>query len=337
MAIKVGINGFGRIGRMTLRAIMKYDKNKDIDVVAINDLADAKTLAFLLKHDSVYGVLENEITAGDDFISIDGKKIPVTMIKDPAELPWKSMGVEVCVEATGIFRDKEKVQKHIDAGAKKVIVTVPMKGNGADVTIVLGVNEETYDKAKHNIISNASCTTNCLAPIAKVLQDNFGIKNGFMTTVHAYTNDQRIIDFPHKDLRRARAAALNIIPTSTGAAKAMGLVIPELAGKLDGMALRVPTPVGSIVDLVCEFEKETSIEGINAAVKTASQSSKMKGILQYCEDPIVSSDIIGSSYSSIFDSLSTMKVGNLYKVLSWYDNEWGYSTRVSELIKYIVK
>ena len=337
MAIKVGINGFGRIGRMTLRAIMKYDKNKDIDVVAINDLADAKTLAFLLKHDSVYGVLENEIAAGDDFISIDGKKIPVTMIKDPAELPWKSMGVEVCVEATGIFRDKEKVQKHIDAGAKKVIVTVPMKGNGADVTIVLGVNEETYDKAIHNIISNASCTTNCLAPIAKVLQDSFGIKNGFMTTVHAYTNDQRIIDFPHKDLRRARAAALNIIPTSTGAAKAMGLVIPELAGKLDGMALRVPTPVGSIVDLVCEFEKETSIEGINAAVKTASQSSKMKGILQYCEDPIVSSDIIGSSYSSIFDSLSTMKVGNLYKVLSWYDNEWGYSTRVSELIKYIVK
>ena len=337
MAIKVGINGFGRIGRMTLRAIMKYDKDKAIDVVAINDLADAKTLAFLLKYDSVYGPLENEIKAGDDFISIDGKKIPVTMIKDPAELPWKSMGVEICVEATGIFRDKEKVQKHIDAGAKKVIVTVPMKGNGADATIVLGVNEETYDKAKHNIISNASCTTNCLAPVAKVLQDNFKIKNGFMTTVHAYTNDQKIIDFPHKDLRRARAAALNIIPTSTGAAKAMGLVVPELAGKLDGMALRVPTPVGSIVDLVCEFEKETTIEEINAAVKAASQTPKMKGILQYCEDPIVSSDIVGSPYSSIFDSLSTMKMGNLYKVLSWYDNEWGYSTRVAELIKYIVK
>lgn len=337
MAIKVGINGFGRIGRMTLRAIMKYDKDKVIDVIAINDLADAKTLAFLLKYDSVYGPLENEIKAGDDFISIDGKKIPVTMIKDPAELPWKSMGVEICVEATGIFRDKEKVQKHIDAGAKKVIVTVPMKGNGADATIVLGVNEETYDKAKHNIISNASCTTNCLAPVAKVLQDNFKIRNGFMTTVHAYTNDQKIIDFPHKDLRRARAAALNIIPTSTGAAKAMGLVVPELAGKLDGMALRVPTPVGSIVDLVCEFEKETSIEEINAAVKAASQTPKMKGILQYCEDPIVSSDIIGSPYSSIFDSLSTMKMGNLYKVLSWYDNEWGYSTRVAELIKYIVK
>jgi len=273
MAIKVGINGFGRIGRMTLRAIMKYDKNKEIDVVAINDLADAKTLAFLLKYDSVYGPLENEITAGDDFVSIDGKKIPITMVKDPAELPWKSMGVEVCVEATGVFRDKEKVQKHLEAGAKKVIVTVPMKGNGADATIVLGVNEETYDKSKHNIISNASCTTNCLAPIAKVLQDNFGIKHGFMTTVHAYTNDQRIIDFPHKDLRRARAAALNIIPTSTGAAKAMGLVVPELAGKLDGIALRVPTPVGSIVDLVCEFEKETSIEEINTAIKNASQTS----------------------------------------------------------------
>ncbi len=337
MAIKVGINGFGRIGRMTLRAIMKYDKDKAIDVVAINDLADAKTLAFLLKYDSVYGSLENEITAGDDFISIDGKKIPVTMIKDPAELPWKSMGVEVCVEATGIFRDKEKVQKHIDAGAKKVVVTVPMKGNGADATIVLGVNEEIYDKSKHNIISNASCTTNCLAPVAKVLQDSFGIKNGFMTTVHAYTNDQKIIDFPHKDLRRARAAALNIIPTSTGAAKAMGLVVPELAGKLDGMALRVPTPVGSIVDLVCEFEKETTVEEINAAVKAASQTPKMKGILQYCEDPIVSSDIVGSPYSSIFDSLSTMKIGNLYKVLSWYDNEWGYSVRVVELVKYIVK
>lgn len=337
MAIKVGINGFGRIGRMTLRAILKYDKNKDIDVVAINDLADAKTLAFLLKYDSVYGPLDNRIEAGDGFISIDDKKIPVTMIKDPAELPWKDMGVEVCVEATGIFRDKENVQKHINAGAKKVIVTVPMKGNGADATIVLGVNEETYDKSKHNIISNASCTTNCLAPVAKVLQDNFKIKNGFMTTVHAYTNDQRIIDFPHKDLRRARAAALNIIPTSTGAAKAIGLVVPELAGKLDGMALRVPTPVGSIVDLVCEFEKDASIEEINAAVKEASQTPKMKGILQYCDEPIVSSDIVGSSYSSIFDSLSTMKIGNLYKVLSWYDNEWGYSTRVAELIKYIVK
>ena len=337
MAIKVGINGFGRIGRMTLRAILKYDKDKNIDVVAINDLADAKTLAFLLKYDSVYGPLENKIEGGDGFISVDGKKIPVTTIKDPAELPWKSMGVEVCVEATGIFRDKENVQKHLTAGAKKVIVTVPMKDNGADATIVLGVNEETYDKAKHNIVSNASCTTNCLAPVAKVLQDSFGIKNGFMTTVHAYTNDQKIIDFPHKDLRRARAAALNIIPTSTGAAKAIGLVVPELAGKLDGMALRVPTPVGSIIDLVCEFEKDASVEEINAAVKEASQTTKMKSILQYCDEPIVSSDIVGSPYSSIFDSLSTMKIGNLYKVLSWYDNEWGYSTRVLELIEYVVR
>jgi glyceraldehyde 3-phosphate dehydrogenase len=337
MAIKVGINGFGRIGRITLRTILKYDKNKDIDIVAINDLANAKTLALLLKYDSVYRPLENEITAGDDFISIDGKKIPVTTFKDPSELPWKDLGVEVCIESTGVFRKKEEVQKHLDAGAKKVIVTVPMKGNGADATIVLGVNEETYDKSKHNIISNASCTTNCLAPVAKVLQDNFGIKHGFMTTVHSYTNDQKIVDFPHKDLRRARAAALNIIPTSTGAASAMGLVIPELTGKLDGISLRVPTPVGSIVDLVAELENDASIQEINAAMKAASQSDKMKGILQYCEDPVVSTDVIGSSYSSIFDSLSTMKVGKLIKVLSWYDNEWGYSTRVQELVKYIVK
>ena len=337
MAIKVGINGFGRIGRITFRTILKYDKNKDIDVVAINDLASAKALALLLKYDSVYGPLENEITAGDDYISVDGKKIPVMNFKDPAELPWKDLGVEVCIESTGVFRKKEEAQKHLDAGAKKVIVTVPMKGNGADATIVLGVNEETYDKSKHNIISNASCTTNCLAPVAKVLQDNFGIKQGFMTTVHSYTNDQKIVDFPHKDLRRARAAAINIIPTSTGAASAMGLVIPELTGKLDGISLRVPTPVGSIVDLVAELENDASIEEINAAMKAASQSEKMKGILQYCEDPIVSSDIIGNSHSSIFDSLSTMKINNLVKVLSWYDNEWGYSTRVQELVKFVVK
>ncbi|MDD5659838.1 MAG: type I glyceraldehyde-3-phosphate dehydrogenase, partial [Actinomycetota bacterium] len=280
MAIKVGINGFGRIGRITLRAILKYDKNKDIDIVAINDLTNAKTLALLLKYDSVYGPLENEIGSGEDFISVDGKKIPVTMFKDPSELPWKERGVEVCIEATGKFRKKEEVQKHIDAGAKKVIVTVPMKGSGADATIVLGVNEEIYDKSKHNIISNASCTTNCLAPVAKVLQDNFGIKVGFMTTVHSYTNDQKIVDFPHSDLRRARAAALNIIPTSTGAASALGLVIPELTGKLDGISLRVPTPVGSIVDLVAELEKDVSVAEVNAAMKAASQSEKMKGILQ---------------------------------------------------------
>lgn len=337
MAIKVGINGFGRIGRITLRTILKYDKDKDIDIVAINDLADAKTLALLLKYDSVFRPLENEITAGDDFIAIDGKKIPVTMHKDPAELPWKEKGVEVCIESTGKFRKKEEVQKHLDAGAKKVIVTVPMKGNGADATIVLGVNEEAYDKSKHNIISNASCTTNCLAVIAKILQDNFGIKHGFMTTVHSYTNDQKIVDFPHKDLRRARAAAINIIPTSTGAASAMGLVIPELEGKLDGISLRVPTPVGSIVDFVAELNRNASVEEINAVVKSVSGTEKMKGILQYCEDPIVSTDIVGNPHSCIFDSLSTMKVGSLIKVLAWYDNEWGYSTRVGELVKFVVK
>lgn len=337
MAIKVGINGFGRIGRITLRTILKYDKDKDIDIVAINDLADAKTLALLLKYDSVFRPLENEITAGDDFIAIDGKKIPVTMHKDPAELPWKEKGVEVCIESTGKFRKKEEVQKHLDAGAKKVIVTVPMKGNGADATIVLGVNEEAYDKSKHNIISNASCTTNCLAVIAKILQDNFGIKHGFMTTVHSYTNDQKIVDFPHKDLRRARAAAINIIPTSTGAASAMGLVIPELEGKLDGISLRVPTPVGSIVDFVAELNSNASVEEINAVVKSVSGTEKMKGILQYCEDPIVSTDIVGNPHSCIFDSLSTMKVGSLIKVLAWYDNEWGYSTRVGELVKFVVK
>lgn len=337
MAIKVGINGFGRIGRITLRTILKYDKDKDIDIVAINDLADAKTLALLLKYDSVFRPLENEITAGDDYIAIDGKKIPVTMHKDPAELPWKEKGVEVCIESTGKFRKKEEVQKHLDAGAKKVIVTVPMKGNGADATIVLGVNEEAYDKSKHNIISNASCTTNCLAVIAKILQDNFGIKHGFMTTVHSYTNDQKIVDFPHKDLRRARAAAINIIPTSTGAASAMGLVIPELEGKLDGISLRVPTPVGSIVDFVAELNKDASVEEINAVVKSVSGTEKMKGILQYCEDPIVSTDIVGNPHSCIFDSLGTMKVGSLIKVLAWYDNEWGYSTRVGELVKFVVK
>lgn len=337
MAIKVGINGFGRIGRITLRTILKYDKDKDIDIVAINDLADAKTLALLLKYDSVFRPLENEITAGDDFIAIDGKKIPVTMHKDPAELPWKEKGVEVCIESTGKFRKKEEVQKHLDAGAKKVIVTVPMKGNGADATIVLGVNEEAYDKSKHNIISNASCTTNCLAVIAKILQDNFGIKHGFMTTVHSYTNDQKIVDFPHKDLRRARAAAINIIPTSTGAASAMGLVIPELEGKLDGISLRVPTPVGSIVDFVAELNRNASVEEINAVVKSVSGTEKMKGILQYCEDPIVSTDIVGNPHSCIFDSLGTMKVGSLIKVLAWYDNEWGYSTRVHELVKFVVK
>ncbi len=337
MAIKVGINGFGRIGRQTLRAALKYDKAKEIDIVAINDLFAPKVLAHLLKYDSVYGVLEEDIKAGDDFISVNGKKITVTSFKDPGELPWKDFGVDVAVEATGIFREKKQASKHLDAGAKKVIVTVPMKGDGADITLVLGVNGELYDSNAHHIISNASCTTNGLAPVAKVLHDNFGIKYGYMTTVHAYTNDQKIVDAPHSDLRRSRAAALSIIPTSTGAASALGLVIPELSGKLDGIALRVPTPVGSVIDLVVELEKDFTPEDINNAVKEASQKEEMKGILQYCEDPIVSADIVGNSHSSIFDSLSTMKLGNLAKVLAWYDNEWGYSSRVFDLIKYVMK
>ena len=337
MSVKVGVNGFGRIGRQFFRSVLKHDKNADIDFVAINDLTDTKTLAHLIKYDSVYRVLDADVKAEKDAIIVNGKKIKIMSIKDPAELPWKDLGVEVVLEATGIFRKREDAKKHLDAGAKKVIVSAPMKGKGADITIVLGVNDDKYKKEEHNIISNASCTTNALAPVCKVLNDNFTIKNGFMTTVHAYTNDQRILDFPHSDLRRARSAALSTIPTSTGAASAIGLVIPELDGKLDGMALRVPLPVGSIVDLVVELEKDVSVEEVNDAFKEASQKENFKGILQYCEDPIVSADIVGNSYSSIFDALSTMKQGKLVKVLSWYDNEWGYSTRVFDLIKFIMK
>ena len=337
MAIKVGINGFGRIGRVFTRTLLKNDPGKEIEIVGINDLADSKTLAYLLKYDSVYGVLDNEIKSDAEAIYIDGKKIKSTMIADPAALPWKELGVDVVIESTGVFRKKEQAGKHIEAGASKVIVSVPMKGNGADATIVMGVNDESYDKNSHHIISNASCTTNALAPAAKVLNDSFGIINGFMTTVHAYTNDQRILDFPHSDLRRARAAAVSVIPTSTGAASAIGLVIPELKGKLDGVALRVPLPVGSIVDLVVNLEKDVSVEEINAAFKAASESSRMKGILQYCEDPIVSADIVGNNHSSIFDSLATMKLGKMIKVFTWYDNEWGYSTRLLDLVKHAVK
>ncbi len=337
MAIKVGINGFGRIGRVFMRAKLKYDTQNDIDIVGINDIADAKTLAYLLKYDSVFGVLDEEISAEEDAIVIDGKKVKVTKIPDPAEIPWKELGAEVIIESTGIFRTKEAAQKHIDAGGEKVIVSAPCKKGGADITMVLGVNEEMYDSKAHNIISNASCTTNALAPACKVLHDNFGIVDGFMTTIHAYTNDQRILDLPHKDLRRARAAALSIIPTSTGAASAIGLVIPELKGKLDGVAMRIPTPVGSIVDLVVNLEKDVSIEDINSAFKAASETERLKGILQYCEDPIVSADVVGNSHSSIFDSLSTMKIGKTFKVFTWYDNEWAYSTRLADLVKYIMK
>lgn len=337
MAIKVGINGFGRIGRQTFRAALKYDKNEDVDFVAINDLTDSKTLAHLLKYDSVYGILDADIRAEDDSIVVNGKKIKIMSIKDPAQLPWGDLEVDVVIESTGIFRKREDAAKHLDAGAKKVIVSAPMKNKGADITLVLGVNEDSYDKDKHNIISNASCTTNGLAPVCKVLNDNFGIVSGFMTTVHAYTNDQKLLDLPHKDLRRARAAALSTIPTSTGAASAIGLVIPELDGKLDGIALRVPVPVGSIIDLVVNLKQDASVEEINNAFKQASQQDNFKGILQYSDQPIVSVDVIGNSYSSIFDALSTMKIGNLIKVLAWYDNEWAYSTRLYDLIKFIMK
>ena len=337
MSIKIGINGFGRIGRVFMRAKMKYDTRNDIEVVAINDITDPKTLAHLLKYDSVYGVLENDIRAEEGAISIDGKKIKALLVKEPSELPWKELGVDVVIESTGKFTKREEVTKHMEAGAKKVIVSAPMKGGGADATIVMGVNEDIYDKKAHNIISNASCTTNALAPVCKVINDSFGIVDGFMTTIHSYTNDQRILDLPHKDLRRARAAALSIIPTSTGAASAIGLVIPELKGKLDGVAMRVPTPVGSLVDLVVNLSKDVSIEEVNAAFKAASESPRMKGILQYCEDPIVSADIVGNNYSSIFDSLATMKLGKMIKVFSWYDNEWGYSSRLIDLIKHMMK
>ncbi len=337
MAIKVAINGFGRIGRQTLRAALKYDKENEVDFVAINDLTDAETLAHLMKYDSVYGVLDQEVKTEGDSLIVDNNKMKVLSVKDPAQLPWGNMDVDVVLESTGIFRTREDAKKHIDAGAKKVIVSAPMKGKGADITLVLGVNHESYDKDNHNIISNASCTTNGLAPVCKVLNDEFGIQNGFMTTVHAYTNDQKLLDLPHKDLRRARAAAMSSIPTSTGAAKAIGLVIPELDGKLDGLALRIPVPVGSIIDLVVNLEKDASAEEINAAVKKASEQSNFEGILKYSEEPLVSVDIIGNPYSSIFDAPSTMKKDNLIKVMTWYDNEWGYSCRCFDLFKFLMK
>jgi len=337
MAIKVGINGFGRIGRQFLRAKLKYDKDNNMNIVGINDLYDSKTLAHLLKYDSIYRTLDAEIKAGDDYIEVNGEKIKITSIKDPGMLPWKDLGVDVALESTGIFRTREDVTRHLTAGAKKVVVTAPCKKDGADITMVLGVNHNKYNKDEHNIISNASCTTNALAPLCKVLHDNFVIENGFMTTIHAYTNDQRILDLPHKDLRRARAAALSAIPTSTGAASAIGLVIPELNGKLDGMAVRIPIPVGSIVDLTVKVEKDFSVEDVNSAFKKASKDPEFKGVLRYCEDPIVSADIIGDAHSTIFDALSTFKQDNLIKVLSWYDNEWGYSSRLYDVINFIME
>ena len=331
MAVKVGINGFGRIGRNVLRASLG---NPEIEFVAVNDLTSPATLAHLLKYDSILGNLPNDIKAGEDFISIDGKKIKVFAEKDPALLPWDSVGAQVVVESTGRFTDGTKAKAHLRGPVKKVIISAPAKGE--DITIVLGVNEDKYDAAKHNIISNASCTTNCLAPVAKVLNDSFTIVKGTMTTIHSYTNDQVILDFPHKDLRRARAAALSMIPTSTGAAKALKLVIPEVEGKLDGFAIRVPTPNVSVVDLTFTAEKPVSKDAVNNALKAASEG-ELKGILGYDTNELVSSDFKGDARSSIVDGPLTKVVGQSVKVISWYDNEWGYSNRVRDLILFLAK
>lgn len=330
--IKVAINGFGRIGRITFRQIMKND---DIEVVAINDLTDSKTLAHLLKYDSVHGRFQGDVQSEEGFLIVNGKKIKVHAEKDPANLPWKDLEVATVIECTGVFRNREKLSKHITAGAKKVVLSVPADNKeDVDITVVLGVNDEKI-KPEHQLISNASCTTNCLAPIAKVLHENFGIVRGLMNTIHSYTNDQVILDLPHKDLRRARAACVSIIPTKTGAAKAVGLVIPELDMKLDGFSMRVPTPDGSVVDLTCELSKMVTKEEINDAMKKAAEGY-LKGILEYCTEPIVSSDIVGNNHSSIFDSLLTQVIGgNFIKVVSWYDNELGYSSRLVDLVKKI--
>jgi glyceraldehyde 3-phosphate dehydrogenase len=331
MAVKVGINGFGRIGRNVLRASLN---DPNIEFVAVNDLTDPKTLAHLLKYDSILGNLQNKISSGSDSITVDNRTIKVFAEKDPAKLPWESVGAEIVLESTGRFTDAVDAKKHMRGTVKKVIISAPAKNE--DVTLVLGVNHEVYDPAKHHIISNASCTTNCLAPIAKVVNDNFKIVSGTMTTIHSYTNDQVILDFPHKDLRRARAAAVSMIPTSTGAAKALKLVIPDLAGKLDGFAMRVPTPNVSVVDLVAFVEKKTTRDEVNAALKKASESGPLKGYLGYEENELVSADFKGDSRSSIVDAPMTLVVaGNCLKVISWYDNEWGYSSRVRDLINYI--
>jgi glyceraldehyde 3-phosphate dehydrogenase len=330
MAVKVGINGFGRIGRNVFRAALK---NPNIEVVAVNDLTDAKTLAHLLKYDSVHGTLDAEVSVNGNNLVVNGKEIVVKAERDPAQLGWGELGVDIVVESTGRFTKREDAAKHLEAGAKKVIISAP--ATNEDITIVMGVNQEKYDPANHHVISNASCTTNCLAPFAKVLHEKFGIVRGMMTTVHAYTNDQQILDLPHKDLRRARAAAESIIPTSTGAAKAVALVLPELKGKLNGMAMRVPVSNVSVVDLVAELEQEVTVEEVNAALKTAAEN-ELKGILAYSEEPLVSRDYNGSPASSTIDALSTMVMeGKMVKVVSWYDNETGYSNRVVDLAEYI--
>lgn len=332
MALKIGINGFGRIGRLVFRIGIK---NPEFDFAAVNDITDAKTLAYLLKYDSTHGVFDADIKVENDELIVNKDRFKVLGIRDPKDLPWKELGVDIVVEAVGIFRSREKAALHLEAGAKKVILTAPGKGEPPDFTCVLGINEEQYDPKNHHVISNASCTTNCFAPMVKLLNDNFKIKRGFMTTVHAYTNDQRLIDTPHKALRRGRAAAYSIIPTTTGAAKAIGIVMPELAGKIDAIAIRVPVINGSLVDFVCEVEKSTNSEEINEIFKTAADGP-FKGLVEYSEAPLVSVDIIGNPYSMIFDSLETkVNRGTLIKVLAWYDNEWGYSARLVDLIKFV--
>lgn len=330
MATKVGINGFGRIGRLVFRAI---EKDPAFDIVAINDPGSITAAAHLLKYDSIHGRVYDEVRVDGDSIVVDGRTVKVLSDRDPANLPWGELGVDLVIESTGFFTDANAAHAHIDAGAKKVLITAPAKNE--DITIVMGVNDDQYDPAKHHIVSNASCTTNCLAPFAKVLMDSFGIKRGFMNTIHSYTNDQKVLDQSHKDLRRARAANLSMIPTTTGAARAVSLVLPELKGKLDGFATRVPTPDGSMVDLTVELEREVTVEEVNEAIKAAAEGP-LKGILAYVEDPIVSADIVGDSHSSLFDSKLTMVLGgkgNLVKCVSWYDNEWGYSNRVKDLAK----
>jgi glyceraldehyde 3-phosphate dehydrogenase len=327
MATKIGINGFGRIGRNFFRALRK--SGADLEVVAVNDITSAGTLAHLLKYDSVLGRFDGQVESADDALIVDGEKLRVLAERDPAALPWGDLGAEIVIESTGLFTDRDKAAKHLEAGARKVIISAPAKGE--DVTIVMGVNDGNYDPASHDVISNASCTTNCVVPLAKVLMDSFGIEQGLMTTVHAYTNDQNILDLPHSDLRRARAAAVNIIPTSTGAAKATSLAIPELKGKLDGMSMRVPVPDGSVTDLVCVIGREATKDEINEAYRAASENGPLSKYLVYTEDPIVSTDIVGTPASCTFDALATMSLGTLVKVVGWYDNEWGYSNRLVDL------
>src|SRR5436309_2007969 len=331
MAVKIGVNGFGRIGRNFFRAARK--RGVKFDFVAVNDITDPRTLAHLLKYDSVLGRFDGHVEVDGEGLVVDGDRIKVLAERDPANLPWKELGAEIVIESTGLFTEREKAQKHLEAGAEKVVISAPAKGE--DVTIVMGVNDRDYDATEHHVISNASCTTNCVVPMAKVLGDAFGIDRGFMTTIHAYTNDQNLLDLPHRDLRRARAAAINIVPASTGAAKASSLALPELKGKMDGLAMRVPVPDGSVTDLVCVLKRDVTVEEVNEAFRTAAGSGPLKGKLLYTDEPIVSSDIVGSEYSCIFDAPSTMAIENLVKVIGWYDNEWGYSNRLVGLVNMV--